>query len=91
MSGNDDPTVIGILMGMKEDLGEIRSTSTAMKESLDTHIADDKRLTDRVTALEMRVEREKGFAKAWQMLAAAAGALLGYLIQIVVSWMRSKP
>lgn len=86
----EDPTVIQILMGMKGDLGEIRANSVAMKQSLETHIADDKQVEQRVTQLEMRVEREKGFIKAWRVVAVFAGAMLGYGIQLLVSWLKSK-
>lgn len=87
----DDPTVLQILMGMKEDLGEIRANSVSMKQNLETHINDDRLVAARVTVLEMRVEREKGFFKAWQFGAAVAGAAITYAIQFLVSWLKSKP
>lgn len=85
-----EESVIGILMGMKEDLGEIRSTTSSLKENMEKHIADDKLVCDRVTALEMRAERERGFFKAWQVIVVLLGTIAGYLVQLVVGYFRSK-
>ena len=86
----EDPTVIQILMGMKEDLGEIRANSVSMKETMERHIVDDKAVAARVTALEMRVEREKGFMRAGQLIATGLGAAAGYSLQFVISWFRHR-
>lgn len=82
--------IIRILMGMKEDLGEIRANSISMKESLDTHVQADTAVELRVKALEMRVEREKGFFRAWQLVGVLLGSAAGYLIQAIVSYFRNK-
>jgi F0F1-type ATP synthase assembly protein I len=86
----DGPSVIAILMGMKEDLGEIRANSVSMKESLEAHIKADAAVELRVKAMEMRAERQRGFFRAWQLLAVLIGTGAGYLVQLIVGYFKSK-
>lgn len=86
----DSPTVINILMGMKEDVGEIRASASATKESLESIIATNSEMNKRVTALEMRAEREKGFFIAARIGMAAAGAVAVYAIQFLGGWLKAK-
>ena len=86
----EDPSVIGILMGMKEDLGEIRANSVSMKESLEAHIRADTAVELRVKAMEMHIERQRGFFRAWQLVTVLLGTAAGYLVQAIVGYFRSK-
>jgi hypothetical protein len=68
---DDSATIINTLLEIKQDLGSILATLDATTKSLEKHVQDDLKLTDRVETLEVSHNRFKWTASL------IAGAFVG--------------
>lgn len=69
--------VYNLLLGIKSDLGEIRTTASITAKRLDSHIEDDKELSACVTKIELEHARQLGGARVWALVAGATGTMFG--------------
>ena len=72
--------VYSLLLDIKGDLGEIRTTASMTAKRLDDHVEDDRRLEASVVKLQLQHASIAGASKVWALVAGAAGTLVGGMI-----------
>lgn len=69
----NEPTnadLYGVLLGIKEDIGSLKSTTTLQLEGLKNHAG-------RLVTLEDGMARQKGATRVWALVATTIGAIVG--------------
>ncbi len=80
MSDND---VMGILLSIKEDIGEIKGTLNGHVRAFDDHVQMDMKAYKAIGELQRDSARQKGFITALGFAASGLGAALGWLVERV--------
>lgn len=77
-----DPTnadLYGVLLGIKEDLGGLKTSSGLQLQALQNH-------NGRIGVLEAGAARQKGAAKVWTLVGSGLGAAVGGAGAILAAW-----
>lgn len=64
---SDENLVLATLLGIKNDLGELKGSVNALKESFEQHVVEDDAVEKRVSDLETSVNKTR-----WILVGAAA-------------------
>ena len=71
--------ITGILLEIKEDIGNIKGTLEALSANLERHVDDDVAVEERVAHLELTRAKGQGRASVWHLVGGGLGAMLGVL------------
>lgn len=84
MSEVTNADLMGVLLGVKGDIGGIQAKLAAHATAFEAHVRDDQRIADNVKALEIASAKAVGVAKgrttAWGMIAAVASTLAALIV-----------
>lgn len=77
MNEVSNEALMGVLLDIKGDIGELKGHVTGTQAALAAHIVDDQRLTDSVQRLQLSQAKQRGFVTALSTIGAVIGAGLG--------------
>ncbi len=77
-----DTDTLQILLGIKEDMGELKQLAQNFNTALTAHIAEDATERERVRKLELYTANQKGASRAWSAVYAAVGAIAGTAVSL---------
>lgn len=85
MSGDiTNGDLLRVLMGIREDVGSLKSTAESTKDWLDSHVAEDHQrfaaLDKDVTKLQLDQAKQSGATRVWGLMATAAGTIAGIVV-----------
>lgn len=73
----NETAIYQILLELKENVGAIKATTEATKETLTSHIEKTESLAEAVRKVELAHAKQRGAAKAYSLVGGAVGAILG--------------
>lgn len=87
ITNHQDPTILGILMQISGDMGEVKSDMKTIQTWLKKHVEDDQVLhkanDDRLKIVEDSQKKVKWMAAGASAVITGAAVLLGWIIDIM--------
>ena len=87
ITNHQDPTILGILMQISGDMGEVKSDMKTIQAWLKKHVEDDQVLhkasDDRLKVVEDSQKKVKWMAAGASAVITGAAVLLGWIIDIM--------
>lgn len=80
----NEQAIYEALLDIKQTVGEVHATAKSLESALLRHVQDDERVEERVREVELAQAKHRGALKVWSLVAAGAGAIIGFL----VDWFR---
>jgi hypothetical protein len=77
MNEVSNEAIMGVLLDIKGDIGELKGHVTSTQSALAAHVIDDQRLGEAVQRLQITQAKQRGFVAALSTVGAVLGAGLG--------------
>ncbi len=82
MSEVSNDQIYTVLLGIKEDIGGLKTSSGLQLEAIKNH-------STRIVALEDGAATQKGASRVWATVAGGAGAVLGSAVAMAAAWIKN--
>lgn len=76
--------LMGVLLDIKSDIGALKQASSSHTAWMTKHVEDDKAMADDIRQLQLGVARQRGAVRVLAAVATAAGAAIGYFMDILL-------
>ena len=86
---NDTSEILQALLEIKDDVGQIKSSQSSLRELAVNHAAQSAAAHTRITALEMDAARQRGARAVWNTVAVGVGTAVGYGVQALQTFIRA--
>ena len=77
MSNISNEQIYSTLLEIKQDVGGLLATVQSHQTVFAQHVRDDAAVAQDVTAIRLKLAKQAGASRVWNMVAAAAGSLVG--------------
>jgi len=77
--GNEvsNEALMGVLLDIKQDMGELKGASVAHAQALAAHILDDRLIAESVNKLQLSAAKQRGFVAAVSLVGGLIGTGIG--------------